>query len=574
MSALLDELRETEVKRMDYVGFTFDGIHSSQLKILSVSDGSRYSKDLLPTIEDYSIDIVGGYGSNYFGGTFKKRDIVLNIAFDQVREEELMAIREWLGDREVHELFFDENPYKVYHAVVSRTPTIKYIAFGDVGTRIYKGEGSIVFTCYDPIAKSLNGNYLEDYEWENIDEWAIASGMLDSKDKYENGSLVKNYYDTPQSDGTIYAYNAGILPTPFKMYITWQGTQLNIQNLTTGKSLVMKRTSTNEEYILVDTERSVALEMSGISKSTLPQGSSNELGKVYKYTGSNGNYITNKYYICEKEEQYVWNPINQITIIPSLDEIVFFPTEEDKNDYLISDAHEGDYCYFGNAYYKCVPDEVTSDLTWQLTDIVIELCQSGGAYIQTVEGQDQPFSPSDGKIYHFTGTDSNNNYSANTYYISTNGVLQETKIVSEISDMSKINCHLSDVICHYNGTTVDNYVNDKYYKMSNDGNVSWQELSCENASEMPTPQKTLLNELYVYSGNSGNGYTQNYIYECVRTDDIYVWHLTNQPDLSETKVVLNNLVETGRFFTLQKGLNKLKVTGGEVTKFEFYHRYL
>lgn len=270
MSALLDELRETEVKRMDYVGFTFDGIHSSQLKILSVSDGSRYSKDLLPTIEDYSIDIVGGYGSNYFGGTFKKRDIVLNIAFDQVREEELMAIREWLGDREVHELFFDENPYKVYHAVVSRTPTIKYIAFGDVGTRIYKGEGSIVFTCYDPIAKSLNGNYLEDYDWENIEEWSYASGMLDSKDKYENGKLVKNYYDTPITEGNkqiIHAYNAGILPTPFKMYITWTGKELEIKNtfVKNGKNiekiLKLNRTSTNEEYILVDTERSVALEM-------------------------------------------------------------------------------------------------------------------------------------------------------------------------------------------------------------------------------------------------------------------------------------------------------------------------
>ena len=91
MSALLDELKETEVKRIDYVGFTFNGIHSSQLKILSVSDGSRYNRSLLPTLEDYSIDIVGGYGANYFGGTYKKRDIVLNVAFDEIQEEHLRA---------------------------------------------------------------------------------------------------------------------------------------------------------------------------------------------------------------------------------------------------------------------------------------------------------------------------------------------------------------------------------------------------------------------------------------------------------------------------------------------------
>ena len=266
MSALLDELKENPIVNIDYVGFTYNGVHSSQLKILSVSDGSRYHMDLLPTTEDYSVDIVGGYGANYFGGFFKKREITLNIAYDEVEEQHLMAMRELFGDREVHELYFDENPYKVYRAVVTKTPTFKYIAFGDVGTRIYKGEGTINFTCYDPIAYSLNGNYLEDYDWANIDEWAVASGMLDSKDKFERGHKIENYYDTPKlEDGhyIIHAYNAGNIPTPFQMYITWIGdnTTLTIENETTGKSITLKRTATTADNILIDTERSVALEM-------------------------------------------------------------------------------------------------------------------------------------------------------------------------------------------------------------------------------------------------------------------------------------------------------------------------
>ena len=260
MGALLDELRENTIKNMDYVGFTFNGVHSSQLNILSVSDGSRYHMDLLPTIEDYSIDIVGGNGSNYFGGNFKKREFILNIAYDNVEEQHWRAMKEWLSDRETHELYFDECPYKVYNAVVSRTPNFKWIAFGDTGVRVYKGEGTIVFTCYDPIGYSKQGNYLDDYDWENIEEWSIASNMLDNQ-KNEHGVL---YYDRSiGSDGNyvIHAYNAGEIPTPFKMYLTWTGTQLTIKNNTINKSLVLKRTATTPVTILIDTERSLAIQI-------------------------------------------------------------------------------------------------------------------------------------------------------------------------------------------------------------------------------------------------------------------------------------------------------------------------
>lgn len=260
MGALLDELRENEVKRNDYIGFTYNGIHSSQLNILSVSDGSRYHMDLLPTLEDYSVDIVGGNGANYFGGNYKKREFTLNIAYDNVEEQHFRAMREWLSDREVHDLFFDECPYKVYNAVVSKTPTFKYIAFGDIGTRVYKGEGTIVFTCYDPIGYSKNGNYLDDYEYENIEEWALASNMLDNKNKRIDGVLIPNYYDTPDN-GNIRAYNAGVLPTPFKLKLNWNSTDLIISNSTTNKTLELKRTSSDSITILIDTERSLAIQL-------------------------------------------------------------------------------------------------------------------------------------------------------------------------------------------------------------------------------------------------------------------------------------------------------------------------
>jgi hypothetical protein len=49
------------------------------------------------------------------------------------------------GDKEIHELIFDETPYKAYRAKVTGTATMKYIPFneGEGRERIYKGEGTI-----------------------------------------------------------------------------------------------------------------------------------------------------------------------------------------------------------------------------------------------------------------------------------------------------------------------------------------------------------------------------------------------------------------------------------------------
>jgi hypothetical protein len=56
------------------------------------------------------------------------------------------------GDKKIHDLVFDENPYKIYSAKVTGSATLKYIPFEEKvkneTKRIYKGEGSLQFTCY------------------------------------------------------------------------------------------------------------------------------------------------------------------------------------------------------------------------------------------------------------------------------------------------------------------------------------------------------------------------------------------------------------------------------------------
>jgi hypothetical protein len=70
-------------------------------------------------------------------------------------KSDIDKLKEVFNGLEVKELIFDECPYKAYLARVSGQPTIKYIPFeGEDGEDIYKGEGTLNFTCYQPYAQT------------------------------------------------------------------------------------------------------------------------------------------------------------------------------------------------------------------------------------------------------------------------------------------------------------------------------------------------------------------------------------------------------------------------------------
>ena len=47
-------------KDTDFIGFSFNGRHSSEFNIFSVSNGSRYQESLIPSSSDYTEKIPGG----------------------------------------------------------------------------------------------------------------------------------------------------------------------------------------------------------------------------------------------------------------------------------------------------------------------------------------------------------------------------------------------------------------------------------------------------------------------------------------------------------------------------------
>lgn len=246
----------------DFIGFTFNGTHSSDLGIVRTSNGSRYNSNLLPSSQDQTVAVPGGDGVYFFGTNYQTRVFQLQIASDEISEETMRRIQQTWGDKQIHELIFDETPYKVYMAKCTNIPQFNFICFDENNQRVYKGEGSVEFTCFYPYAKSRY-KFLNEYmhkdgdnkydnvpEWNsnevvlgdqmfhnhhllgndhidieasmvdlcNIDEWSDASGMRETQDSYLD--LGQNNTAAP----IVYVYNPGNIEADFQLWFDPMGT--------------------------------------------------------------------------------------------------------------------------------------------------------------------------------------------------------------------------------------------------------------------------------------------------------------------------------------------------------------
>lgn len=186
----------------DFISFSYNGVHSTELGIVHVTSSDRYADALLPVIQDKTVQVSGSDGTYFFGSYYTQRQFILNVAFDNVSEDQIRLARKVFGDRQSHPLVFDEEPYKVYYAKITGTPQYNYIPFNNyeedrnIRPRIYKGEGTFTFTCYDPFAHTLNEcKYLNQYivggantpwyKYDNKDEWKYSANLLNEKGNYD-----------------------------------------------------------------------------------------------------------------------------------------------------------------------------------------------------------------------------------------------------------------------------------------------------------------------------------------------------------------------------------------------------
>lgn len=213
----------------NFIGFTFNNVHSSTLGIMRISDGSRYSEDLLPTYQDKTVEAPGTDETYYFGSFYKQKVINITVAFDDLSETQIHRFKQLFSDKELHELWFDETPYKAYTAKVSGTPNLKYICFekynidGSV-TRTYKGEGTLSFIAFYPFAHSRH-KYLDDYangNYPNYEEWATTSRFR-LRQNYDTLIVTKEDILKQTREAYVKLWNGGDIETDIKINIDFNG---------------------------------------------------------------------------------------------------------------------------------------------------------------------------------------------------------------------------------------------------------------------------------------------------------------------------------------------------------------
>ena len=79
-----------------YLGFTFNGQHSSNFGITRTSDGSRFNQGLLPTIQDKVAQIPGRPGSVLQSSNYGTKVFNVSFAYDNVTESQLQEMSVWL----------------------------------------------------------------------------------------------------------------------------------------------------------------------------------------------------------------------------------------------------------------------------------------------------------------------------------------------------------------------------------------------------------------------------------------------------------------------------------------------
>lgn len=221
----------------NFIGFTVNGFHSSDLGIIRTSNGDRFEKNLLPLFQDQTTQVSGVDGVYYWKTNRQSRDFSIPIAFDSLTEEHLQNLIKAVPMGQIFPLVFDELPYKEYLVKLKSSPQLNYICFGDDGTRVYKGEGVLEFICYSGIGRNRYINnvpfkFLDQYtedtipEWENFisnkDEWAAASGLLQTQGDYDKDISVDKDGNLKIGHSIYKIYNAGDIDTPLMTYFSFE----------------------------------------------------------------------------------------------------------------------------------------------------------------------------------------------------------------------------------------------------------------------------------------------------------------------------------------------------------------
>ena len=124
------------------------------LGLTRVSSSNRYSENLNPPITDKTVVKPDEDGAYYFSSTLGSTTHSISAAFDKISEEQLRKLKQIQSSKEFWKLTYDNLPFKYYIVKPTGTSKISYVPFYENEQRVYKGEGTLEFICYEGYAHS------------------------------------------------------------------------------------------------------------------------------------------------------------------------------------------------------------------------------------------------------------------------------------------------------------------------------------------------------------------------------------------------------------------------------------
>lgn len=298
----------------DFIGFTYNGKHSVRdLKIYRTSNSNRYEEGIIPTLKETTASVEGQVGQYYFGTKIEQKVFNISFAFDNLTDGDIREIKKTFSGDGIHDLIFDENPYKVYSAKVTGNATMKHLAFEQNGRRVYRGEGNIQLTCYYPYARSLaytTTSGIRDEEAIEV-KYGFASGkpyVAKQPKELKCGIIVDGSIET-----TFYIPAASGSPLVNLIWITYINESGKRQR--TGYLVTADTFSTifGQGKILIEniqyhfTDNSSTTDPTYFSSAWLSQS-----GTTYYYTnkgcyeGGNNGRVVNHYSIVDYPNKFAW----------------------------------------------------------------------------------------------------------------------------------------------------------------------------------------------------------------------------------------------------------------------------
>lgn len=280
-----------------FLGFIFNNTHSSELGIVRTIN-SRMDLQLRPESKDVALELPGMDGQYWFGSNYTKRTFNINFAFGALSEQQLNKLKVFLCDKKIHELIFDEAPYKAYSAKATGVSTIKHLCFDEAnGARVYRGEGTIQFVCNYPFARGLYRSLEEARTNDVFDIITHATTEQINSEMYsiiklaKSGELAGKIYNIEEALRELHINNIeewksssnlpkvfdyvnhGDLPMPFSIRINnlSSGTNFAIRKKDSTKTLFStflkaEKSTDGKGYAIIDMKDNMIYEYSSADK--------------------------------------------------------------------------------------------------------------------------------------------------------------------------------------------------------------------------------------------------------------------------------------------------------------------